>query len=187
MIQSLFLIILMLFSLCNCSEKNIKFSDEEIGRFIVDYDEALSKWWAQNDERFNEKYLSNFLVQDYLLADGGGKIPCDSWYIYSDDIEIISIEKIKKGCFEYNEDPWGKNAYRIFYNRKVIAKVIDNKIVPIENTDDYYKDKHDSRIGCDVTIRNNRMHIANYVYYVNFFVKQKDLPTLIKRKHLVYE
>lgn len=169
----------------SCS-KAVDIDEEELKRFVIEYDDAISENWSKSDMKFNEKALENFLVSDYLLIDGGN-LPWNDWYIYDNDIHIINIEKIHKGEFEYNKPPLGKESYRVYYERIPAGKIINNKIIPIENISDFNIKKLHKEECCEVTVRNSNFYVAYYNYSVNFWVKEKHLPALIKRKGLVVE
>lgn len=178
---AIFGITLIFFS---CS-KAVDIDEEELKRFVIEYDDAISENWSKSDMKFNEKALENFLASDYLLIDGGN-LPWNDWYIYDNDIHIINIEKIHKGEFEYNQSPLGKISYRVYYERTPIGKIINNKIIPIENIIDL-NTKKNKKECCVVTLKAGHFFVAYYNYSVDFWVKKKHLPALIKRKELVVD
>lgn len=94
------------------------------------------------------------------------------WFVYENDIEFLSIQKVPKEEYEY----YGKNSYQITYRQKVIGEIINNKIITYNVSD---------KTNVFVVLKNNKLYVTGYPYLC-CCVKEKHLPTLIKRKGLTY-
>jgi len=168
--KKVFVIMVMIFSftIFGC---DTEISEEGLKDFVVEYDDALSKGWSESDEIFvpevTKKYVSNKALLDHYSN--------KRWFIYSDDIQIVSIKKLPEEEFEY----FGKNSYQIIYKQKVIGKIEDNLIIPLHDSENY------GRQSVCVSKKNGKIVVTSYAYG-SCWVKVKHLPALIKRKGLVY-
>ncbi len=163
------LITLSLFalSIVGCTQEIDK---DTIKQFVIDYDDALSKGWSENDEII-PKSVENFFNQDTILEHCSNK----NWFVYNDMIEIEKIDKIPQDDY----DIFGNNAYEITYRKKIIYKIENNLLVPVTNPKNYGKDVvYIAPIG-------NELKVTCY-YPSSCWVKEKHLKTLIKRKNLIF-
>ena len=166
----LFLSVLFTFSVIACS-KAPEIDEEKLKQFVIEYDDALSKGWSESDEIFVPEVTKKYVSHKALLDHYSNK----RWFIYSDDIQIVSIQKLPEEEFEY----FGKNSYQIIYKQKVIGKIEDNLIIPFYDSENY------GRQSVCVSKKNGKIVVTSYAYG-SCWVKEKHLPALIKRKGLVY-
>lgn len=160
---------LFMLNLIGCS-KDI--NEERLKQFVIEYDDALSKGWSESDEIFDPGVTQKYVSPDALLDHYSNK----RWFIYSNDIEIISIEKIPEEEYEY----FGKNSYQVIYKQNVLGKIENNTIIPFSISSD-----DDWRQSVCVALKKGKLYVTSY-RYGSCWVKEKHLPTLIKRKGLVY-